>query len=151
MSILKGFDANEVEPVVGFAAIPAGDYLAYISASATKATKDGKGELLELTFDILEGPNKGAKVFARLNLKNESDQAVRMARGELSSICRAVGVMRPNDSSELHDIPLMISVTQEKRRDNGEMSNRIKGYRKKGEAAPVAAVDAGSVPPWKQG
>ena len=33
---------------------------------------------------------------------------VKIARGELSAICRAVGVMQPRDSVELHNVPLEI-------------------------------------------
>ena len=37
--------------------------------------------------------------------------AVKIARAELSAICRAVGVMAPNDSVELHDLPLVMRYT----------------------------------------
>ena len=92
------FNANEVEPSVGFDAIPAGKYQAVIVDSDMKPNKAGTGEYLQLEFEIIDGEYKGRKVWERLNLANPNAQAVAIARGRLSAICRAVGVMTPRDS-----------------------------------------------------
>ena len=34
---------------------------------------------------------------------------MKIAHGELSAICRAVGVMQPKDSIELHNLPLLVT------------------------------------------
>ena len=119
-----------------------------------KPTKSGGGSYLELTFQILEGPCKGRNVWARLNLQNPSPTAVQIARGELSAICRAVGVMTLRDSVELHNLPLVISVKQKKREDNGEFTNEIKGYESKNAASavgqPQQAPTTNNTPPWKR-
>ena len=125
------FDANTVEPKSEFKPIPPGDYLAAITASIEKPTKLGTGSYLEIEFSVLDGEHKGRKVWSRLNLKNPSAVAVEIARGELSSICRSVGVMIPKDSCQLHcppAPPLIISVDVVKRSDTGGMTNEIKGY-----------------------
>lgn len=150
MAHLNGFNANEVDPAVGFDPIPAGKYLAIITETEMKPTKAGTGQYLQLTFQVLEGEHKGRLVWARLNLSNPSDMAVKIARAELSSICRAIGVMAPKDSIELHNLPLTIKVGCTKRGDTGELTNEIKGYESKGSAEPVAAAPVGSVPPWKR-
>ena len=149
MANLNGFNANEVDPAVGFDPIPAGKYLAIITESEMKPTKAGTGQYLQLTFQVLDGPYKGRFVWARLNLDNPSEMAVKIARAELSSICRAVGVMAPKDSIELHNLPLTIKVGCTKRSDTGEITNEIKGYEAKQQAASPA-VTTGSVPPWKR-
>jgi len=154
MATLNNFDASQVDPSVALDPIPAGKYLAVISDSEYKPTKAGGGKYLQLTFQVLEGEYKGRLVWARLNLENKSEMTVKIARGELSAICRAVGVMQPKDSIELHNIPLEISVGLKKRDDNGEFTNVIKGYTKKGAGAsaprPAAAAGPGSTPPWKR-
>lgn len=153
MANLNGFNANEVEPAVGFDPIPAGKYLAIISDSAMKPTKNGSGQYLELTFQVLEGEFKGRLLWARLNLDNPNALTVKIARAELSAICRAVGVMAPKDSVELHNLPLVIKVSSKQRDDNGELTNVIKGYEKKNTvAAPAlqASNGPGSTPPWKR-
>ena len=73
------------------------------------------------------------------------------ARSELSALCRAVGVLQPRDSVELHNIPLLLTVKLKKREDTGELTNEVKGYEPKASAgqAPQAPV-ASNTPPWKR-
>lgn len=160
MSLIKGFNANEIEPAKAFEPLPAGDYQAAIVASEEKTTSAGTGQYLSLTFQIIEGTASGRKLFANLNLDNPNAEAVKIARAELSAICRAVGVLTPGDASELHDRPLTIKVGVEKRKDTGEMQNRIKGYFRKGESsspnktlpgvAPSGGNVAGGAKPWER-
>ncbi|MCC7407233.1 MAG: DUF669 domain-containing protein [Phycisphaeraceae bacterium] len=154
MANLSGFNAATVEPSQEFEPIPAGKYLAMITESQMKPTKNGAGRYLQLSFQILDGPYKGRFVWARLNLQNPNPTTVQIARQELSAICRAVGVMTPGDSTELHNLPLMISVKLKKRNDlpGGEMTNEVRGYAKK-EAAPGSATPAQATnptPPWRR-
>jgi hypothetical protein len=150
MANLGNFNANQVEPSVDFDPLPAGKYLAMITESETKPTKSGSGTYLQLTFQVLDGPYKGRFVWARLNLHNPNATAVQIARAELSAICRAVGVMTPNDSVELHNLPLVIAVKCKKRPDTGEISNEIKGYAKREEAAGQPQQAANATPPWRR-
>ena len=155
MATLNNFDANQIDPSVALDPLPAGKYLAVVSESELKPTKTGGGKYLQLTFQIIDGEFKGRLVWARLNLENKSEMTVKIARGELSAICRAIGVMQPKDSVELHNVPLEINVGLKKRDDNGEFTNVIKGYAKKGGGSPVSVrapvgVGPGSTPPWKR-
>ena len=152
MATLSGFNANTVEPSTEYSAIPAGKYLAVITNSEMKPTRNNTGRYLELTFEVIEGDHKGRKVWARLNLENVNVLAVQIARGELSAICRAVGIMTPNDSAELHNLPLLITVKQKKRDDTGDLSNEIKGYARKEAAAGAGkpAQAATATPPWRR-
>ena len=152
MADLGNFNANEVEPTTAFEPIPAGKYVAAITDSEMKPTKAGGGSYLQLTFTVLEGEFKNRLLWARLNLRNASEQAVKIARGELSAICRAVGVMQPRDSAELHNLPLVITVKLKKRQDTGELTNELKGYEPKQAAAgqPQQAPTDGGTPPWRR-
>ena len=148
MADLQGFDANTVEPAIAFEPIPAGKYAALITESEMKPTKAGTGHYLELTFQVIEGEYKNRRLWARLNLDNPNAQAVEIARAELSAICRAVGVMAPKDSVDLHNLPLVVRVACKKREDTGEITNEIKGY-SKNEEKP-AAKSGNSTPPWRR-
>lgn len=159
MANLNNFDANNVDPSVALDPIPAGKYIAVITETEMKPTKTVGGKYLQLTFQVLDGEYKGRLVWARLNLENKNEMTVKIARGELSAICRAVGVMAPKDSVELHNVPIEISVGLKKRDDNGEFTNVIKGYAKKGGSAIAGGaagarvptgVGPGSTPPWKR-
>lgn len=145
------FDANQVEPRKAFEPLPDGKYLAVITESAWKDTKDKRGKFLELKLQVIEGPHKGRMLWDRLNLQNHNKQAVDIARATLSAICRAVGIMTPKDSIELHNLPLVAKVAVKKNEQNGDFTNVVKAYEKKGVAAPVpATAGAGGKPPWER-
>jgi hypothetical protein len=160
MANLNGFNAHDVEPNSSFEPIPAGKYLAAITASETKQTKSGNGSYLELTFSILDGDYKGRQLWSRLNLENPNATAVKIAQGDLSAICRAVNVMKPNDSVDLHNLPLVISVKLKKRSDSDELSNEIRGYAPKqtgnvnnssnDTSNSQSQQTSGNTPPWKR-
>lgn len=141
------FDATEVEPRVGFDPIPANKYMAVITDSEEKETKKGDGSYVQFTFEVIEGEYKGRKLWARLNLNNPNDQAVSIARAELSALCRAVNVLKLKDTTQLHDVPLTIKVTQKADPQTKEIRNEIRGYE------PAALVKSPATPakaPWKK-
>ena len=147
---LSGFDANQVEPNQGFDVLPAGEYEACIVASQMKPTKDGTGKFLELELQILNGQFQNRKVFDRINLVNQSAKAVEIAKGTLSAICRAVGVLTPQDSSELHNKPLRIKVSVRKSEEYGD-GNEVKAYKPRlaGPTAPMMTQDS-PIPAYQQ-
>lgn len=145
------FDATTVEPSSGKDPIPAGKYVAAIISSQMKPTKNGAGQYLECEYQILDGEHKGRKLWSRHNLQHPNAHTVQIARGELSAICRAIGIMTPKDSAELHNLPLTVTVKVKKRDDNGEMTNEIAAWAKKDAAAGApqqAAPAGGATPPW---
>lgn len=131
MGNIAGFNAAEVDPNVGFDLIPSGQYVAVITESELKPTSTGEGQRLALTLQICSGEYQNRKLFDNLNLHSHGpnrETTEKIARGTLSSICRSVGVMTPNDSSELHMKPMRVTVGIEVRKDNGEKQNRIRKY-----------------------
>jgi hypothetical protein len=162
MADLRGFDAQTVEPNDSFDPLPNGDYLCIITASEMKPTKAGDGAYLELEMQVIEGQYQGRKLWDRLNLNNANDTTVKIAKGTLSAICRAVGVLQPKDSCELHDLPMLVKVACKKRDDTDELTNVVKSYKKRDgaasspvtAAAPVAPLASSPAkaasPPWKR-
>lgn len=152
MASLSGFDASKIDPAEPMDPLPPGDYVVVVTATEMKQTKMGDGEYLQVEMQVVDGAFKGRKLWDRMNLKNPNEQAVEIARKTLSALCRAVGVLTPRDSAELHNIPLLAKVATKKREDNGEIGNVVKGYMKKGGAAasaPGRAAPTGA-PPWKR-
>ena len=138
MGNLKGFDASKYEPQSSFDPLPAGWYECYIANSERKPTKAGTGEYIQLELEIMGPTHAGRKVWDRLNIINNNDTAVQIALAMLSSICRAVGVMNPEDSAELHNKPLMVKLNISKDEQYGDR-NEVKEYAKKEGAVPPAA------------
>ena len=147
---LDNFDAAQVDPLAEFEPLPAGKYLAVITHSELKDTKARTGRFLELTFEMIDGEFEGRKLWARLNLENPNATAVKIARAELSSICRAVGVMRPKDSAELHDLPLLLKVKVKRRSDSDELTNEIAGYERKDALNGKPVQTTSDTPPWRR-
>jgi len=86
-----------------------------------------------------------------LNLDNPNPLTVKIARSELSTICRAVGVMEPKDSCEPHNLPLVVTVKQKTDAD-GEVRNEVKGYAKRETANGTRPPqNTNPTPPWKRG
>ena len=123
------FDATTIAPDAGntSAPIPAGTYLAMITASEMKATKAGDGQFLKLEFTVLDGEFKGRKVFENLNIYNTNAQAQQIAQARLSAICHAVNVLKPMASEQLHNIPLKIIVSIKPAAGQYAASNGVKG------------------------
>ena len=150
MPNLNGFDANTVEPVeTNFEPVPAGKYLVVIRDSQDKISKKGH-TYLSLEFEILDGQYRGRKLWANLNLSHPDADVVKYARAELAEICKAVGVLKPADSVQLHNLPLVITVKVVARKDTGELQNRIKGYARKEAANGQPQQAQTSTPPWRR-
>lgn len=148
MANLAGFDASQVPEQQEFSALPEGQYVVIATASEMKPTKNGQGQFLQFTFEVLDGPQKGRKLWARLNLVNQNQTAVDIAQRELGAICRAVGIIKPSDSSELHNKPLMVTLAVEID-DHKRENNVIKKYEGISNAgAAHAPVPASAAAPW---
>lgn len=150
MANLNGFNASEVESTNDFDPIPANKYVAVITASQMKENKNKNGDYLELTFQVIEGEYKNRLLWARLCLTHSNPTTAKIARGHLSAICKAVGVLTPRDSAELHNLPLVINVRVKKRNDTGELTNEIKGFSKRETASASAANGKSTVAPWRR-
>lgn len=114
-----------------------------------KPNKAGTGEYLQLKFEVLEGEYQKRLLWVWLNLKHPNPTAVKLAQAELSAICRAVSLMNPGDSEELHNLPMLIKVRVKKRSDTGELTNEISKYSAKPSAQLGGPPDGNDAPPWK--
>lgn len=148
MADLHGFDASHHQPTPERQILPAGKYIAEIVESDLRPTRAGDGQLLEMRLRVVEGPYAGHVLLAWLNTKNPNETAQRIGRERLADICRAVGILQPKDSVELHNLRLQIHVRCNKRKDTGEMVNEIDRY----SAAPkeVATGQTSATPPWER-
>ena len=158
MANLSGFNAAEVSPV-SFEALPNGWYKVIATESEMKQTQAGNGTYLQVKFVITEGEYKNRVLWGRFNLSNPSQNAVAIGRGQLSAFCHAVNVLNPNDSTDLHNLPLMVRVTCTKSKISDDMTNDIKDYKPKDYKPGVTAASAptASAPvkqeepaPWKK-
>ena len=153
------FNAAEVAPQQEFDLLPAGKYIAHIIDSEVSMNSKSTGQVLKLTFEVLEGEYANRKLWARLNITHENADAERIGRSQLSALCHAVGVMQLTDSTQLHDKPVLVTVKIRKDK-TGQYpdSNDVSGFAavsggptsfSKPAAAPTKPA-AGNTPPWQR-
>ena len=145
MAALSPFNPDEVTDDREILA--PGNYPAQIIESSLATTKSG-GTMLKLTWEILDGPAKGRRVWENLNIVNSNDQAQAIAARSLKHICEAVeykGVL--TDSEALHFKPVELTVAIQPAKGEYGESNQVKGYKAYGSAAPASAP-AAAAKPW---
>ena len=140
------FDASTID-TTSRDPIKPGTYEAVITESEIRATKSGNGKGINLTFEILSQEAKGRKVWAWINSQHPKQEAQRIGQEELARICKAVGVEKLQDTAQLHNLPLMITVAIDK---DDPTRNVVKGYKAKAaqtaDAGSQGAAGAGSAP-----
>ena len=155
------FDASTVAPQASTGPVPAGTYLAQIIESDVAPLKSGKGNGLKLTFEIIDGQQKGRRIWENLNIQHENEETQRIAQSQLSALCHAVNVIKLQDTAALHHKPVTIRVVVREAQGQYQASNNIKGYESAGgvrqapafvaqaeEAPAVGRPTTGAAPAW---
>jgi len=147
MADLRGvYDVND-EPSMGFEVLPEGTYTVKITAVDWKKTKKEDGQYLQITMEVLDGAHQGSVIIDRLNLKNKSDMAVKIAKGQFAALRHAVGVLDPKDSFELVGPRFQIFLKCEKRSDDPtKMSNVVQRYIPKAQQSTAPQQQQGDAP-----
>lgn len=136
--LMEDFDPNSVpEDDRNFDPVPAGDYEMQCIDSEIKDTKDGNGQMLVLTHEIISGPHASRRIWDRLNIRNQNADAQRIAQRALADLCIAVGLGAIRDSEELHFKPFIgrVSIRQDKSGQYGPQ-NTVR-YRPRAGSAPA--------------
>ena len=139
---LINYPVDEQAVEESFDVIPAGEYIAIIENSDYTPNKKGSGQYLKLTYQIIDGPLKGRKLFENLNIENANNQAQEIARKSLNSIALAVGIKTViRDSTELHNKPLKIDVKVKENDEYGKQ-NQIKKHMSLNEETSTPAASS---------
>lgn len=164
----QAIDINELPEDTGgdFTPVPEGDYSVTIKDAEIKATNDGTGQYIKLRMDITGPTHAGRVVFTNLNIRNKSQQAESIGRGQLRSIMMALGLGTLQDTDQLIGGALIVKLairaarTDEKTGKSYEASNEVKAFKSGGASAtpvarpafaapaPAAAAPAKAAPPW---
>lgn len=114
------FDPTKIPPSTGGGGkqLPISDskgHMVIITDSEMKPTADNTGSYLALELQIIEGPHTGEGGTLRLNVNNNSADAVRIAYRDLSAICHVVGHLSPlQNVSVLYNRPFRVVVGYQK-------------------------------------
>ena len=131
-----------------FQPIPDGWYRAEVKKAELKATKDGKGQYINVQHGVLGPSHAGRIVFDIINVRNASAEAERIGLAQLKRLKLAIGLPSLTDTDQLVGRNLEIDVKTQKSEEYGD-KNVVKAYRSpEGSAMPAAAVSNSSAPPW---
>lgn len=131
------FDATTVDTSaaeVSFKPIPDGDYLVTVESAEEKPTSKG-GKYVKVVFEVLGGSYSRKKIFQNFNIENSNAQAQMIGRAQFATLCIAAELPRLQMPSQLVGRVVCVSVTTEKRKDNGEEQNKITKFKNKSEKA----------------
>jgi hypothetical protein len=123
------------------AVIPAGRYTAEITKATVGSLKSGKGQAVELVWEVKGGQYDGRVLFDRVILSHASEDAMRFGRQKFKDICTATGATgQVTDLSVLEGKPCSVYVKiEEDETGQYEPKNRI------GRVKPVLSVGAPSI------
>lgn len=121
--------------------VPKGQYSAKIIGSEIKTTKKATGQYVELMWEINPpSPHANRRIWQRINIVNENENAVEIGKKELNMVVKACGLAQISDTSELHGRECKIDVTIEAGTNGYGDSNSIKNARSAKKLSNVAAL-----------
>lgn len=96
MQINEVFDASQIAPQQGGGKHPVGNKWDFqITHTAIEETKDKTGGMFVVTFTSQVG-----QIVARYNIWNPSEQTRKIAQGQLSALCHAIGIFQIQFATE---------------------------------------------------
>lgn len=157
MAGLKEFYSVNDKPSTAADVLPAAEYVVKVVGGEMKDTKNRDGQYLEVDMEVVEGDYTGSVIRDRFNLKNKSDEAVRIAKSQFAALREATGVLEPEDIADFRGIRFRVVLRLEKWQDDPpRWSNRVQRYLKNdGSSAtpaqtnsPKPGGDVEDAPPW---
>lgn len=112
-------NTDELEPSRGVGTFPAGEYSMHIIENSVEAASTGKGQLLKLTWEVVEGEYEKHRLWENVNYQHDSKGCQEIAQRHIKSICDAVGFTGLlEDADVLMFIPMLCRVGTEKGKPN---------------------------------
>lgn len=131
------------EPSAGFDTMPEHECVAQVIESDKKTTTAGTGKYIALTWEIIEGPYKGRRIWTNFNIKNPSEKAQQIGNAEFAAVRLAMFGSKDKvikDTNELHNLPCRLKIGCRKRKDTGAMENHVKKF------SPLSGATTSEVP-----
>ena len=152
MSMLgETFVTDEAEDM-SFDPLPIGAYIAKIKVAEIKTTASGTGEYISCQWEIMEALDAedqksiGRIVFQNLNIVNDNEMAVKIARSQLKQITKALGIAELADTNELVGQPVKIVLKIRPAKGGYDASNDVA----KVMSMETEGTDGGAEAPWQE-
>jgi hypothetical protein len=166
MASIGGSYNVDAEPSSGFTLLPDDTYTLEVVESDYGANNDGDGMVLSLKTQVSGGDHDGRTYFIWIDLENEDQKKQDRGQRDFAALRRAVGVLAPEDTEELHFKPFQVKIGSYTSKKTGKVNNTIKDYifdrddvaandnpspaRTAARPAATAAPAAAKAKPWKK-
>jgi len=107
--------------------VPAGKYVCQVVEDCERTSKKGD-RYLQLTIKIVDGEYKNRQFFDRIMLWHRDSETQNIARKSFASLCRAVNLKNPTDSSYIHNKPFLCRIGVKFSEYSQKDENEVKGY-----------------------
>ena len=123
------FNVDELpESEPDFKPIPAGWYNASITSAELKATSKG-GQRISVRYDVTGPSHQGRVVFGNFNVRNNSEEAVRISREQLGQLMRATGLGKLENTDQLIGLQTQIKVKVKPADGEFDANNEVIGFK----------------------
>jgi Protein of unknown function (DUF669) len=146
------FDVENEEGTPPRELLPKGKYTAEIIDASVAPTKNGKGQMVHLSWCITEGEHENRYVFQSIIIQHESADAQRFGRQKFKDVCVACGITDPvSDLSVLQYKPcsLYVVIEQDKTGQYPDKNKvgRVQPYVANWNGSRELLKEASTVPP----
>ncbi len=151
MASMNGYDQGaSPEARKDFELMPEGDYVGQITESEIKPNSKGTGQLLKLTWELLNAGFKDRRVWQQINVQHTNPQAQQIGQIEFANLKAGLGITGTvADTLMLHNKPCGLKLKIEKGEGQYKDKNVVFDFfpaqqfgQAAGSTAPVAVVVA---------
>jgi len=134
-------DPNTIAPQDDFSAVPPGTYPVLVESAEIQQNKKGDGHFIKLVLGILDGQQRGRKIFDRIMIQHPDQTCLAIGMKAFGALGRAIGASTLTDTSQLLNQVVAVQVRVKNDSTYGPQ-NEVQKYLPPGEAQPQTG-DAG--------
>jgi hypothetical protein len=109
--------------------LPAGDYQLELTESDYGISQNGDAMILKFLAQVVDGEREGRLFYLKYCLEHSTrPEAEEQGQVDFAKLRRAIGVLAPENTEELHWKTFTVAIGIRERSDTGEIENVIKRY-----------------------
>lgn len=128
MASIAGLYNPDAEPSTGFDLLPDDTYTLEIVESSYDANQDGDGMSLSLKAQVIGGDYDQRSYYIWMDLEHDDEKRQERGQRDFAALRRAVGVLNPQDTEELHFKPFQVKIGRYTSKKTGKTNNTVKEY-----------------------
>ncbi|MBQ9564807.1 MAG: DUF669 domain-containing protein [Synergistaceae bacterium] len=141
LNSFRSVEASNFDP------LPEGEYIVKVDSADIRQAKTGRGQYINVQFDVIGPKFQGRKLFTRLNIVHDNPEVARIGQQQLKSLLLSGGmtadqVNQFNDTDQLIGLTCSVRVDVEDAKGQYGPQNRVRSFRKAESAAP--SIPAGN-------